>query len=141
MPAPPFPPDFWDSPPGGKIMKTERMPTDEGGELNSLYEKQPVEMPAVKPILQPSLTGIEDKPWHQIRNKNWEAGSSPARNIPRAGLAFPRQKKVARQEQEHRPARLLNKDNLLWGIVAREVLSPPRARRTFPFSNYGPGRS
>ena len=45
-----------------------------------------------------------------------------------------KRKAVDRREPEHGMAKFLEKDSLVRGIIALEVLSPPRARRSFYFT-------
>ena len=139
-PASPLPPDFWGSRKKEKYEKTEGIPADIWEELKSPEKKQPAEMPAAKPILQPSFAEAEDQPLRQTAVMSKKAASFLTGEIPLPHATSPRQKKVDRQEREYELSQLFNRDNLLWGIVALEVLSPPRARKTFPINRHGPGR-
>lgn len=136
---PPLPPDFWDPRDPrkrGKYEKTEGTPPDIWEELRSPEKRQSAERPATKPILQPSFSGEESQPLRQTAAAAFLSGEI---TLPQA--VSPRRKKVDRQEREYALSKLINSDNLIWGMVALEVLSPPRARKTFPINRYKPGRS
>jgi hypothetical protein len=124
---PPLPPDFFD------IRKEKNPQEPEGGVMDireGLEDKEetaPGEMAAAKPSLQPlffedEIPGDESQPLWQVAARRREVPVSSRKEG---------QEKVVRHKREYELARLLKGDNLALGIVALEVLSPPRARRPF----------
>ncbi|NMB35834.1 MAG: hypothetical protein GX989_06050 [Firmicutes bacterium] len=133
-PTVPSPPSEVEDPPG-------KMLTDFWEKLKEPDEKQLAAGPATKPALQPKFVEAEEKPWRQMRAKIGKTAQHDlpsTRDIRRSHTAVSRRKKVGRREQRYvssvpAPSTLLKKDNLIWGMIALEVLSPPRARNPFLF--------
>lgn len=133
-PFAPFPPPETKGPPGKTL-------ADFWEELKDPEERRPAAAPATKPkpAVRPKYAEAEERFLRQTATGDKRVvppGSPLAKSAPRPRAAILRQKKIDRQEREYvspAPSRLLEKDNLIWGIIALEVLSPPRARSPLPF--------
>lgn len=112
---PPFFPDIFDIPPDVQADPEEAQETETSrGAVPDL---------PVQPLFPRRETAAE-----QARS------FSPAPAVRRRRAVAPRaerQQKTARSRQKSELARLLKGENLALGLVALEVLSPPRARRSF----------
>lgn len=106
---------------------------EDSKEMEALEGKETVVIPAAEPVLQSSFAEAEDRPLRRTAAGRGKADFLTAKKIPAARAVSSRRKKIGRPAGKHLPSRPLHKNNLLWGIVALEVLSPPRARNPFLF--------